>query len=136
MKSMRYFIGITIVLSLPINTILLKLIFLYKLINGVAESSFGTHVANLAGVPRPVVDRADTISKDFAKQFREKLQIKQEQHASAKMPIVAQADFAYLYKLGTGQIQFPEDPIRRKEVLARMKTIVRQYIATPITTIA
>lgn len=65
---------------------LLQLIFLYKLIHGVAESSFGTHVANLAGVPLDVVKRADLISKDFAKQFKEKLQIKQEQSASSKMP--------------------------------------------------
>lgn len=102
--------------------------FLYKLIEGVAESSFGTHVANLAGVPLPVVERADIISKDFAKQFKEKLQIKQQQHSSSKMPLVAQADFAYLYKLGSGEIQLPDDPIRRREILARMKNIVSQYI--------
>ncbi|KDR79956.1 hypothetical protein GALMADRAFT_242120 [Galerina marginata CBS 339.88] len=105
-----------------------ELVFLYKLISGVAESSFGTHVANLAGVPLPVVERADVISKDFAKQFKEKLQIKQEQHVSAKIPLVAQADFAYLYKLGTGAVELPEDPIRQKEVLVRLKDIVSRYI--------
>lgn len=101
---------------------------MYKLIDGVAESSFGTHVANLAGVPLPVVERADVISKDFAMKFKEKLQIKQAKHASAKMPLVAQADFAYLYKLGTGEVQLPEDPIRKKEILGRMKNIVRHYL--------
>ncbi|CAA7264271.1 unnamed protein product [Cyclocybe aegerita] len=108
-----------------------ELVFLYKLVNGVAESSFGTHVANLAGVPLDVVQRADVISKDFAEKFKEKLQIKQEQQASARMPLVAQADFAYLYKLGTGQLQLPEDPIRRKEVLSRMKDVVRRYVQAP-----
>jgi DNA mismatch repair protein MSH6 len=103
-------------------------VFLYKLINGVAESSFGTHVANLAGVPLPVVERADTISKDFAQKFKEKLQIKQEQYASAKIPLVAQADFAYIYKLGIGAIGLPDDPIRRKEIFGRMKDIVRRYV--------
>ncbi|KAF9485007.1 DNA mismatch repair protein Msh6 [Pholiota conissans] len=107
-----------------------ELVFLYKLINGVAESSFGTHVANLAGVPLPVVERADVISQDFAQKFKEKLQIKQEQCATAKIPLVAQADFAYLYKLGTGVIDLPEDPIRRKEILGRMKDIVRRYFRT------
>jgi len=105
-----------------------ELVFLYKLVDGIAESSFGTHVANLAGVPLPVVHRADVISKDFAKQFKEKLQIKQEQQATAKIPLFAQADFAYLYKLGTGQIDLPEDPIRRKEILVRMKEVVRSYM--------
>jgi len=47
---------------------------MFKLVEGVAESSFGTHVANLAGVPLPVVERADVISKTFAQQFQEKLQ--------------------------------------------------------------
>ncbi|PPR06375.1 hypothetical protein CVT24_002487 [Panaeolus cyanescens] len=105
-----------------------ELVFLYKLIDGVAESSFGTHVANLAGVPIKVVERADVISQDFAKQFKEKLQIKQEQHASAKMPLVAQADFAYLYKLASGQIGLPEDPIRKRELFGRMKAIVSRYV--------
>ncbi|KAF8155583.1 muts domain V-domain-containing protein [Crassisporium funariophilum] len=108
-----------------------ELVFLYKLVKGVAESSFGTHVAHLAGVPTEVVKRADVISKDFAKQFKEKLQIKQEQHASAKMPLVAQADFAYLFKLGRGELQMPEDPMRRREVLAGLKEIVRRYIRKP-----
>jgi len=39
---------------------------LYKLINGVASSSFGAHVAHLAGVPH-VVRRAEV---DFAKKFK------------------------------------------------------------------
>ncbi|KAF9528358.1 muts domain V-domain-containing protein [Crepidotus variabilis] len=105
-----------------------ELVFLYKLVNGVAESSFGTHVATLAGVPLPVVKRADVISKDFAEKFKEKLQLKQKKQASAQLPLVAQADFAYLYKLGTGQLELPEDPIRRAEVLVRMKSIIRQYL--------
>ncbi|KJA23091.1 hypothetical protein HYPSUDRAFT_40213 [Hypholoma sublateritium FD-334 SS-4] len=105
-----------------------ELVFLYKLINGAAESSFGTHVANLAGVPLPVVERADVISKDFALKFKEKLQIKQAQHASARMPLVAQADFAYLFKLGSGELTLPDDPIRRKELIGRMKNIIRQYV--------
>ncbi|KAF8815726.1 DNA mismatch repair protein Msh6 [Phlegmacium glaucopus] len=108
-----------------------ELIFLYKLIHGVAESSFGTHVANLAGVPLDVVKRADLISKDFAKQFKEKLQIKQEQSASSKMPLVAQADFAYLFKLGVGELKLPENTLRRKETLVRLKEIARCYLRRP-----
>lgn len=76
----------------------------------------------------PVVERADVISKDFAQKFKEKLQIKQAQHASARMPLVAQADFAYLFKLGSGELSLPEDCIRQKELLGRMKNITRQYV--------
>jgi DNA mismatch repair protein MSH6 len=101
---------------------------LYKLVEGVAESSFGTHVANLAGVPSTVVQRADVISKGFAKQFKERISTKKAQDASSRLPLDAQADFAYLVKLATGQIQPPEDPVRRKEVLLGLKAAIRGYL--------
>ncbi|GLB42318.1 putative DNA mismatch repair [Lyophyllum shimeji] len=103
------------------------LVFLFKLVEGVATSSFGTHVANLAGVPLPVVERADVVSKDFAQKFQERMQIKQLKHG-ARLPIVAQADFAYLYQIAAGQLPLPEDPVRHKEVLARLKQVVQHYV--------
>lgn len=96
--------------------------------SGAATSSFGTHVANLAGVPLEVVERADLISKNFAQQFKEKQEDKKKTSASSKTPLVAQADFAYLFKLATGQIQLPGDPVRRIEVLSRLKETVKRYV--------
>lgn len=104
------------------------LVFLFKLVEGAATSSFGTHVANLAGVPLEVVERADAISKDFAKQFKERLQLKQKQNGASRMPITARADFAYLFKIATGELQMPEDPVRQKQVLALLKSTVRRYV--------
>ena len=49
---------------------------MYKLVKGVVESSFGTHVANLAGIPFKVVEQVDAVSKQFAKQFKEKMTLK------------------------------------------------------------
>ena len=96
--------------------------FLYKLTEGVASSSFGTHVANLAGVPMSVVERADVVSKDFAKQFKEKIEGRKKNHQGAAMlPLTAQADFAYLYGLATGKRALPVDPVRRREVLKTLK---------------
>ncbi|KAK0489289.1 muts domain V-domain-containing protein [Armillaria novae-zelandiae] len=91
------------------------IVFLYKLIDGVATSSFGTHVANLAGVPLDVVERADLVSKKFAQQQ------KQSQRATSRLPLVAQADFAYLYGLATGKIELPQDPMRQKLVLTLLE---------------
>ena len=105
-----------------------QLVFLFKLVEGAATSSFGTHVANLAGVPLEVVERADIVSKNFAKQFKERLQLKQKQDGASRMPIVARADFAYLHKIAIGQIQLPSDPVRQKQVLAMLKNTVRCYI--------
>ncbi|KAJ7043296.1 muts domain V-domain-containing protein [Mycena alexandri] len=104
------------------------IVFLYKLVEGVATSSFGTHVANLAGVPLEVVERADIISKKFAQQFKEKMADRQRNDATSRLPLVAQADFAYLFGLGTGKIEMPADPARCKEVLARLKKTVRCYV--------
>jgi DNA mismatch repair protein MSH6 len=101
---------------------------LYKLIAGVATGSFGTHVANLAGVPMEVVKRAETVSHDFARQFKEKLEGKQQKAATSKLPLVAQADFVYLFKLASGKLQMPENPVRQREVLMRLKETVKKYI--------
>ncbi len=42
-----------------------KVIFLRKLVRGGSEHSFGIHVAKLAGIPQPIVDRANAILKDL-----------------------------------------------------------------------
>ena len=96
--------------------------FLYKLVSGIASSSFGTHVASLAGVPTAVVDRADAVSKDFAKQFKEKIEGKRKQ---ARLPLVLQADFAYLMGLVSGKEGLPEDKAKAREVLKGLKEAVR-----------
>lgn len=92
--------------------------------DGIASSSFGTHVANLAGVPMDVVKRAEVISTDFAKKFKERI----EGRRSKTMPLVAQADFAYLYRLATGELKLPEDKMRRKAILRALKAAVPRYV--------
>ena len=89
--------------------------------DGVATGSFGTHVANLAGVPLDVVTRAETISKDFAKQFREK----QASKKTVALPLATQADFAYLIKLATG-LSLDSNADKTKEILSILKRSVNQ----------
>jgi DNA mismatch repair protein MSH6 len=107
----------------------LQIVFLYKLIDGVATSSFGTHVANLAGVPLDVVERADAVSKTFAEQFKERLQVKQKKYALAKLPLPIQADFAFLWKLVSGEAILPSDPSHQKAVLATLRASARRFIS-------
>ena len=99
-----------------------QLVFLYKLVSGIASSSFGTHVASLAGVPTTVVDRADVVSHDFAKQFKEKIEGKRKQD---RLPLVLRADFAYLFGLVSGKESLPEDKVKAREVLKGLKEAVR-----------
>lgn len=75
------------------------------------------------------MERADLISKNFAEQFKAKLQEKQQKRATGKLPLAAQADFSYLVQLATGKTQLPEDPVRRKIVLSMLKKVARVYLS-------
>jgi DNA mismatch repair protein MSH6 len=71
------------------------------------------------------VERADVVSKDFAKQFKEKIEGKRKDNAAAgRLSLTVQADFAYLYKLATGKCQLPADAVRKREVLKNIKASV------------
>jgi len=105
-----------------------QLVFLYKLVDGVAPSSFGTHVANLAGVPMEVVQRAEVISNDFARQFKAKMEDKRKKSASARLPLVAQADFAFLHGLASGKISLDPNPVRQREVLRILKVAIAKNL--------
>ncbi|KAF9225721.1 DNA mismatch repair protein Msh6 [Gyrodon lividus] len=104
-----------------------ELIFLYKLVGGVASSSFGTHVASLAGVPSDVVSRAEVVSEDFAKQFKARIDGKKKQLAS-KLPLVAQADFKHLVALAKGEVKLSDNPYKKRELLKALKASVKAYL--------
>ena len=42
-----------------------EIIFLYKVVDGISEGSFGIHVANLAGIDEKIVLRAKSILKNI-----------------------------------------------------------------------
>ncbi|EKM57980.1 uncharacterized protein PHACADRAFT_116507 [Phanerochaete carnosa HHB-10118-sp] len=112
-----------------------ELIFLYKLVEGVASSSFGTHVANLAGVPQEVIQRAEIVSDNFAKQFKEKMEGNKRSGAS-RLPLPVQADFSYLFHLAAGKAELPADKVRRREVLKVLKAAVKGYLSHAAATVA
>lgn len=107
-----------------ILTARLKLVFLYKLVEGAASSSFGTHVANLAGVPRNVIERAENISKDFADQFQKKMVSRR----TSTLPLSVQADVAFLIKLASGALVLGDDKTKQKEVLRIVKKAASHFI--------
>jgi DNA mismatch repair protein MSH6 len=96
-----------------------QVVFLYKLIEGVAESSHGTRkslslrisqspadenmadVARMAGVPLDVVHRADQVSAEFFQAFK----LKMASRRSSALPVVAHADFAWLMRLAMGDVE-------------------------------
>jgi len=48
-----------------------KVIFLHKIVEGATDKSYGLHVAALAGIPGPVIERARTILANLEAQARE-----------------------------------------------------------------
>ena len=104
-----------------------QLTFLYKLVDGIATGSFGTHVATLAGVPEDVVDRAAVVSADFANTFRAKIEGRRKAAGpGSRLPLVVQADFAFLHALTTGSrtLEDSADPARARDVLAGLRKAV------------
>ncbi|KAJ1310950.1 hypothetical protein OPQ81_009462 [Rhizoctonia solani] len=102
-----------------------QLVMMYKFIEGVAPGSFGTHVANVAGVPEPVVNRAEQVSRDFAEVSRKKQMEKRA--AVSRIPLDLQADFALLAKLAGG-MKLTDDPVQQLESLRVLKGSVRSLL--------
>jgi DNA mismatch repair protein MutS len=50
-----------------------KIIFFYKIIPGLADGSYGIHVAQLAGLPPGVIHRAEAILQTLTETFQQKL---------------------------------------------------------------
>ncbi|KAG8745359.1 DNA mismatch repair protein msh6 [Ceratobasidium sp. 414] len=103
-----------------------QLVMMYKFIEGVAPGSFGTHVANVAGVPSPVVDRAEQVSRDFAEASRKKHLEKRA--AVSRIPLELQADFTQLAKLAGG-MTLSDDPVRQREGLKILKGSVLSLLS-------
>ncbi|KAF8761085.1 DNA mismatch repair [Rhizoctonia solani] len=98
-----------------------QLVMMYKFVEGVAPGSFGTHVANVAGVPASVVDRAEQVSRDFAEVSRKKQLEKRA--AVSRIPLDLQADFAQLAKLAGG-LKLTDDPVQQLESLRILKDLL------------
>ncbi|QRW04819.1 DNA mismatch repair protein MutS [Ceratobasidium sp. AG-Ba] len=89
-----------------------QLVMMYKFIEGVAPGSFGTHVANVAGVPSSVVDRAEQVSRDFAEASRKKHLEKRA--AVSRIPLELQADFAQLATMAAG-LSLDDETARQRQ---------------------
>lgn len=82
--------------------------FLYKLVEGVALDSYGHHVAKLAGVPLPVVVRAEQVATEYTEANKLE-QEKAEAKRHKTIPLAAQSDFATMIRLarqGANELTF------------------------------
>ncbi|KAG0378622.1 DNA mismatch repair protein msh6 [Mortierella sp. AD032] len=71
--------------------------FLYKLVDGVCEKSYGMNVAHMAGVPREIVDRAEEMAQEFElKQESKREEELQLTRGSKNVGLGMVMDLAYL----------------------------------------
>ncbi|KAJ1983733.1 DNA mismatch repair protein msh6 [Dimargaris verticillata] len=73
--------------------------FLYKLVSGVCPKSYGMNVANMAGIPRAIVDKAEQVAERFEASHRLTALTNATTQPSCLSPADI-ADFGYLMGLG------------------------------------
>ncbi|UZJ52175.1 hypothetical protein CBS101457_001495 [Exobasidium rhododendri] len=76
-----------------------EVVFTYKLIDGIAESSYGTEVAALAGIPDEICERAKSISSKFLESTRE-MELQRKHNVASKLDTSMISDFVHLFKAG------------------------------------
>ena len=70
-----------------------------------------------------VVKRAEVISTDFARKFKERMEGKR----TSTVPLAAQADFEYLLRVALGKLQL-DDKARGKEIMRGLKRAIPKYL--------
>lgn len=76
-----------------------EVVFTYKLIPGIAESSYGTEVAELAGVPTSICQRATAISQEFAQAMKD-TESKRLKNMENRIGVATLSDFSLLFRTG------------------------------------
>jgi DNA mismatch repair protein MSH6 len=76
--------------------------FLYKLVPGVCPKSYGMNVANMAGVPREIVDRAEVVAAKFEQSSRLHDTLTAN---GSNVKIITQCDFVYMLKSASKKIE-------------------------------
>lgn len=69
-----------------------KLIFLHQVLPGAADKSYGIHVAQLAGLPKSVIKRADKVLHVLEAQGSDLARTQDDQQQSAEIPLFEIAD--------------------------------------------
>ncbi|KDN37684.1 hypothetical protein K437DRAFT_296514 [Tilletiaria anomala UBC 951] len=82
-------------MQVQVDDQLQDVIFTYKLVPGIAESSYGTQVAALAGIPREICDRAQAVALEFAQDSK----AKQAKRMQSRISVATLADFEFLLEV-------------------------------------
>lgn len=89
--------------------------FLYKLEDGVAESSFGMHCAAMCGIPNQIIDRAEVAAKEWEHTSRLKESLENAK-SGCYLPLGIRSDVSWALKHASNKEEISE---RGLEVLLR-----------------
>jgi len=110
-------------MSVLVDEELREVTFLYKLIDGISEKSYGMNVAAMAGVPHEVVEKAEEAARDF--ELGSKLAKSLEKAGrEAEVSLALQSDFAWLARLVKAKEEDGEDQDLRN-LARRLETLLR-----------
>lgn len=103
-----------------------EVVFTYRLIDGIAESSYGTQVAALAGVPHDICDRAAFVSKEFAKATK----ATQAEKNRGAIPLASMSDFVHLFRMSQTTLPDTSDKHAKSKALtiASQLDIIRSQV--------
>ena len=107
-------------MSVLVDEEIREVTFLYKLIDGISEKSYGMNVAAMAGVPHEVVAKAEESAREFELGSRLAKSLERSGRG-AEVSLALQSDFAWLNRLANGSTE-EEDTW---DVSRRLKTLLR-----------
>ncbi len=96
--------------------------FLYKLIDGISEKSYGMNVAAMAGVPHDVVVKAEEAAREFELGSRLAKSL-QRSGRGGEVSLALQSDFAWLERLAKGGDKEVDEDLW--DVTRRLGTLLR-----------
>jgi DNA mismatch repair protein MutS len=98
--------------------------FLHKVVRGAADKSYGIHVANLAGIPRPIIGRAEQILQRMEKGRRGmKTADSADENGSEQLEIFNASNHLVIQAIKTIEVD-ALTPIQALNELNRLKKLI------------
>ena len=91
------------------------------MVPGIAESSYGTQVAALAGIPHEICERAQAVAKEFALDSKSK----QDMRTQSRIPVSTLSDFKFLTSI-SATIADEDDEEDGRKLLDQLEVVREQ----------
>ncbi len=97
--------------------------FLHKLVRGSADRSYGIHVARLAGIPKQIINRSDTILKKLEKNSGGRVQVTEEEKSNEQLEIFNASNHLVIQAIQAVNLD-DLTPLEALNELSRLKKLI------------